>query len=289
MSGLTICGYEVHPAADLFPLIEGDEFDALVDDIAAHGQVHPIALDGEGRIVDGRNRARACERLGLAPVTVTHEGDALAYAVSCNLHRRNLTDAQRAMIAARLAKREPGNRGVTKQLRHMTELPPSQAQLADLLAVNQEQIGKAKRVLREGIPELADLVADGKAPVTTAARVATELPPEEQAEFVAKVRSGADPVKAAPPDMAQKVRRGTAEPPARPPAPPKFGGGRRKHLGQIEALIATLDGVVMAFDGVDGLDRSIDAGEAARLTGDLSRQIRSLNRINSLLKERTQP
>lgn len=286
MSGATICGYEVHPAADLFPLIEGDEFDALVDDIAAHGQVHPIALDRDGRIVDGRNRARACEKLGLAPATVTHDGDALAYAVSCNLHRRNLTDAQRAMIVARLAKREPGYRN---QPRHMTMVTPTLDEAADLLSVNKVQIGKAKRVLRDGIPELADLVADGKAPVTTAARVATELPHAEQAEFVAKVRDGADPVKVAPPDLAQKERRGTAPPPERPPAPTRFGGGRRKHLGQIEALLATLEGVAIAFEGLDSLDRSIDAEEAARLTSDLSKQIRSLNRINSLLKERTQP
>jgi len=64
-------------------------------------------------------------------------------------------------------------------------------------------------------------------------------------------------------------------------------GNRRKHDGQLDALINQLSGAAMAFDGVTELDRSITKEEAARLMGDLSTQIRSLNRILNLVIKRT--
>lgn len=71
------------------------------------------------------------------------------------------------------------------------------------------------------------------------------------------------------------------------PQPPKYGGNRRKHLQQIEALSASLSGALMAFDGVDELDDTVTSEEADVLSAGLSKQIQSLNRINKLLKERT--
>jgi ParB-like chromosome segregation protein Spo0J len=91
---------EFHPAANLFPLMEGDDFAALVADIAEHGQREPIVLH-DGLILDGRNRYRACERLGLAPQYCQWDGigSPTAYVISLNLHRRHLTSSQRAVIA----------------------------------------------------------------------------------------------------------------------------------------------------------------------------------------------
>jgi hypothetical protein len=55
---------EFHPLADIFPLLEGAEFGALRDDIQRHGVREPAVLYG-GKVLDGRNRARACAELGL--------------------------------------------------------------------------------------------------------------------------------------------------------------------------------------------------------------------------------
>lgn len=52
--------YEIHPVAALFPYIEGEAFREFVEDISANGQREPVVLDRDGRLIDGRNRARAC-------------------------------------------------------------------------------------------------------------------------------------------------------------------------------------------------------------------------------------
>lgn len=62
MSEEVIGEYTVHPAAAVFPLIEGDEFDDLCDSIRSHGVQHPAVVRGT-ELLDGRNRMRACERL----------------------------------------------------------------------------------------------------------------------------------------------------------------------------------------------------------------------------------
>ena len=57
-------GYGFHPISELFPLLDGDGFDALVNDIRRNGVIEPVWVH-EGKILDGRNRYRACQKLGI--------------------------------------------------------------------------------------------------------------------------------------------------------------------------------------------------------------------------------
>lgn len=89
----------VHPAAAVFPMLSDDELADLAADIKANGLLHPITLDKDGRIVDGRNRNAACKRAGIEPTyaTLADDVDVVAFILSQNVHRRHLSAGQRAM------------------------------------------------------------------------------------------------------------------------------------------------------------------------------------------------
>lgn len=97
--------YEVHPFADAFPLIEGEEFAELVNDIKRQGQRQPIVLNHDKTVlIDGRNRYRACEAAGVDPVFEAlperyTESMVLDYIISTNIERRHLNAGQKALIA----------------------------------------------------------------------------------------------------------------------------------------------------------------------------------------------
>lgn len=98
--------------SDLFPMIGPDEFEALKRDIAEHGQREPILLV-DGEVVDGRNRMRACEELGVEPkvenLTAAEAGDVFALVMSLNFHRRHLKPHEKgAALAAWLEHRGGG-------------------------------------------------------------------------------------------------------------------------------------------------------------------------------------
>ena len=82
---------EYHPVASLFPLMEGDEFHALVDDIKRNGLIVPITLS-DGLILDGRNRYRACQEAGVEPHYQEVSGDLnpWSHVWSINATRRHL-------------------------------------------------------------------------------------------------------------------------------------------------------------------------------------------------------
>ncbi len=90
-----------HPVADIFPLLQGEEFEALSQDIVDNGLIEAIWLHPDGQIIDGRNRYKACQKVGVEPKFRTWDGKGslVGFVLSLNLKRRHLTSGQRAVLA----------------------------------------------------------------------------------------------------------------------------------------------------------------------------------------------
>ena len=189
--------YEVHPFADVFPLIEGEEFEELVNDIKTHGLRQPIVLNHDRTVlIDGRNRYRACMAAGVDPVFETlperyTEAMILDYIVSANVERRHLNAGQRALIALEYEKAfaaatkaaetqrkitTPSNQYSTNSSATVADLPQfqpaplpaatqrdrkSRERAAKLVGVSGRAIQQAKAILRD-TPDLADKVRRGE-------------------------------------------------------------------------------------------------------------------------------
>jgi hypothetical protein len=99
-----------HPLAGMFPLLEGKDFDDFVADIGKHELQNDIDT-WQGMILEGRNRALACQQLGIEPryheCRFQDEAGARAYVISQNMHRRHLTAGQKRDIIAALLKADP--------------------------------------------------------------------------------------------------------------------------------------------------------------------------------------
>src|SRR5262249_15611532 len=144
---------EFHPLADIFPLVEGAEFDELVADINEHGLHEPIVVY-EDKILDGRNRYRACEAAGIEPTFTVYQGDdPVSYVISLNLRRRHLDESQRAMVAAKLATLKLGDN------QHSEGLPIGRS--SELLNVGERTVARAREVQEHGTPELVSAVERG--------------------------------------------------------------------------------------------------------------------------------
>lgn len=81
---------EPHEYANIFPMMHGDDYERLKSDIAENGLQEPIWLY-QGKILDGRNRHKACIESGVKPEFRHYVGsEPLKFVLSLNLARRHL-------------------------------------------------------------------------------------------------------------------------------------------------------------------------------------------------------
>ena len=190
----------LHPLASLFPAMTAVEFRELVQDIGQHGIHEPLLLIGK-QILDGRHRWRAAGQLDL-PTVPTREwagaGTPLEAVVSLNLHRRHLSESQRAMVGARVLpmfeerakeRQATSTGGSDPQLvANLPQAAPAKArdQAAALVNVSPRSVQSAAKVIRDGAPDLVAAVDADRVAVSVAAEIAKEQPEEQRAILASK-------------------------------------------------------------------------------------------------------
>lgn len=191
-----------HPYAALFPMMPEEELIALADDIRQHGQKLAIVVNADDLIIDGRNRAVACRMAGVDPVIDAlplDDREVLQYVVSANVHRRHLTESQRADIAARIANVSHGGDRKSKprrtpetdtdQAANLPLDPPvTQEVAAELLNVSERSVRSAAKVQKQGGKALQAAVTAGDVSVSQAAKIA-DLPKAQQPAAVKQAKA----------------------------------------------------------------------------------------------------
>lgn len=200
--------YEFEPLAEGFSQMEGPEFDAFRENVRRLGQQVPIIAvrrpGGVVRIIDGIRRFRVCESLGIPPRIKFWDGkgsvaDLIA---SLNLHRRQLTDDQRAIHTARLyvpiAEESKSQRaakgGAARASRIVGEQPSADVAestdnrkaLAREAGISEHKLRDAIRILR-GSREAAQHVAERKLTLAQARRQVETTARRAELETLAKL------------------------------------------------------------------------------------------------------
>jgi len=182
---------EFHEVANIFPMMQGDEFDALKNDIEANGLREPIWLHQDGRIIDGRNRYLACCELSIEPTyrTWNGSGSLVAFVVSLNLHRRHLDVGQRGMIGLTVKRMlaEEIAATISDKRREAANVRWSNANEfeTDMQLIEFDQLHEEQEAPRDALAEAAEVVGVSKNTMIRAQAIERHAP-----DLAAKVAAG---------------------------------------------------------------------------------------------------
>jgi hypothetical protein len=152
-----------HSCADIYPLLNDEEMEALADDIKENGLIHPIIVQGNV-IIDGRNRLAACKLAGVEPVFKEFDGNEESikgYILGANNNRRHLNGGQRAMAYAIIYPDPKKGRPKGAELMYQN----------DTLNVRRNSLSNARLILKWA-PDQVALVMSGEVNLSAAYEIA---------------------------------------------------------------------------------------------------------------------
>ena len=205
---------------NIFPEAKAEDYNRLLEDIKSNGydKTQPITIY-QGEIIDGWNRQRACDEIGIKPEYVTFtgtDGEAIALVMRTN-KRRNLNSGQWACIAAEADDllaviREQVEREADKKRSEATKVQragddknlsrpeltkphsnTTQAKAAELFNTNRTYVNQAVK-MKTAAPEVFEKVKAGKMTMQDANKAVRAIPTDpwgdDEKERKAKVESG---------------------------------------------------------------------------------------------------
>ena len=235
---------EYHELADIFPLIRGDAYEALVEDIRQNGLLEYIVLY-EGKILDGRNRYRACWDLGITPSTVDYTGDyPLSHVISLNVRRRHLSPSQSAIVASH--PKVLGQLEAEAQLRSKAGTPAKKLEggksvehAAAAFETNNSYVTQGKAVRTQADKEqdntMLNAVAEGRLPIPQAYALTKVTASSIRNRALKRVLAEQASV-----DRTKAIIREEGPAAKKPVAPPKNTGGEIAQIAMDIVNIRTL-------------------------------------------------
>lgn len=202
---------------NIFPEAKAEDYNRLLEDIKSNGydKTQPITIY-QGEIIDGWNRQRACDEIGIKPEYVTFtgtDGEAIALVMRTN-KRRNLNSGQWATVAVEaedimraIAEESAKNVGGRPKVRDQPQpLEPQQkivavkanrnvtdTKAAELFNTNRTYVNQAAK-MKEKAPEVFEKVKAGHMTMQDANKAVRAIPTDpwlnDEKERKAKVESG---------------------------------------------------------------------------------------------------
>ena len=173
-----------HPIADIWPMMPDEDIQSLSNDIKNQGLLTPVWIY-EDKILDGRNRAKACQMAGVKVETMTYTGDnPVAFAFSLNEKRRHLSSGARAALAVEAkplyeaeAKKRQGQRTDLSDANFQEKVPESQSRdkAATDFGTNGRYVTQAEKVKAQA-PEVFENLKQGKVSMQDAMREVRSKP-----------------------------------------------------------------------------------------------------------------
>jgi hypothetical protein len=264
-------GIPYHKFSNVFLLMNGEEFETFVADIKANGLREPITLY-QGKILEGRNRYRACLRLQIEPQFEEFEGDdadAYAFVISKNISRRHLKPADKKKAAADLLRMKPeqSDRSIARQvgISHPTvaavreEIESQSTGKSFQLSEPEQEVDATVQTgqLSEPKPEPKRIGRDGKARKRPAKKKANQTKQPQRAEVAKLVRAW---VKASPEAKREFVRElggrlGARGSPGSPSTSPvekgNYAAAERAAIDLLDRLAQIADEYEVELDPVD--------------------------------------
>lgn len=176
--------YQQHPLSAAFPAMAAEDFQGLKDSIENIGVQNPITIF-EGMVVDGWNRYKAANELGMDCPSKELDAwiDPVAFVRAQNKDRRHLPLSAWALIEVSLREWKPSHRPDKGEL--SSPLLASNQEMADAVGVTKRTIQQAKAVQSNATAEVIAAVKSGEIGLPKAAAIA-KLPKEEQAAAIHK-------------------------------------------------------------------------------------------------------
>ena len=201
-------GHSIHPACEKWPWPSDAEFDKLVDDIRANGLINDIWITGDGAILDGKVREKACSVAGVEPRFQTYQGDdPIGFSISQNARRRHMGHNELAFLVEELATLAHGGPRLSGKSCFSAVTLEAAAKSAGL---GVSSVENARAVRRYGAPNIIELAKTGQIGLRPAAAFVRHTSKEEQGQADAGtiVRKGtaiSERSKAKPPKDAKPV------------------------------------------------------------------------------------